>query len=510
MADSQLATAFRRFMRHSLEPSSGGPESTAAATRRRARSTALLAVLSALLTACFWTAPAVADGLSEGRFLIERIVVEGVERAAPELIVAESLIEPGTEVSESELRDAVYRIERLPFVLAAEFSLRRGSERGRYELVVTVQELRRFVFGENLVVTRFTNSVSFNTLFAEDWTISPGGLVGMRFFAGDSDVFFVSAAAARGLQAGWSHYGLFGGRRGVLDVGIESRSGGPVEVYPLGLDPTFSSWRSDSGGEALQVGFGLPLSARTGLRLDARVSRDDGGERRNLLGDSRRARATLGYSDLERAQLELAWSYDSTDDPVFPGEGLEVDVAIDWQELDADLFLLPPRFLSPDVRPGEDLDVDVAVGEPLPHYASDQVRLAASLAQHWRLAPRLSTSLSLRLAVGVGSVQNVPTLRETEAVSSVTLDLVSGDLDLFEGECSVRASLDLWGPRLTRTRGDLRFELGATFGYDRTSPQFDLPENPLYRKTISASLVFRNSWGLFRFSLQVADYGRGL
>lgn len=443
------------------------------------------------------------QGLSEGRFFIETIVIEGLQRASPQLLVNQSLLEEGQVYTESELRDAVHRVERLPFVLRADFSLRRGSERGRYQLAMAVEETRRFFFGENLVVTRLTNSVNFDSSFLfREWTISPGGLVGMRFFQGDSNVFFVSAAGDRGFQAGWSRYGVFGGR-GVVSLALEDGRDGIVEVFPLGIDPTFSSWRSDSGAESVRLALGMPLGSRTGLRAEARALRDDQGSRRNLVGDDISARGTLDYRDLERYEIEVAWTYDTTDDPVFPGRGLQVDVALDWQSLDADLFALEPGLFEPSI------DLPPGIGAELPSTHSEQVRAAVTVAQHWRLAPRLSTSLGARVAIGLGEVDNLPILSSLRDGETIVLELVSEDLELFETQLSVTGSIDLWGPRRTRTRGDLRLELGATFGYDRTSPSLELADNPLYRKTLSSAVVFRNSWGLFRFAFQVADYGRG-
>lgn len=80
---------------------------------------------------------------SRQRFLIETITVEGVGReAARGIIVAESLLQEGESYSEDELRKAVYRVKRLPFVVEADFSLKKGSERGAYELVITVEETK--------------------------------------------------------------------------------------------------------------------------------------------------------------------------------------------------------------------------------------------------------------------------------------------------------------------------------------------------------------------------------
>ncbi len=81
-------------------------------------------------------------------------------------------------------------------------------------------------------------------------------------------------------------------------------------------------------------------------------------------------------------------------------------------------------------------------------------------------------------------------------------------LSLLEGHFTLGYSVALWSAQKTRERGDLRLEAGLEFGYDRTDPGLGLADNPLYRKGASASVVFRNRWGVFRFTFQIADYGR--
>ncbi|MEO1082917.1 MAG: hypothetical protein AAFY88_01605, partial [Acidobacteriota bacterium] len=91
-----------------------------------------------------------------------------------------------------------------------------------------------------------------------------------------------------------------------------------------------------------------------------------------------------------------------------------------------------------------------------------------------------------------------------------SLRLVQGaDLDVLESQFIVQVSSELWSRELTRKVGDFRLENRLEFGYDRTEPTLGLPENPLYRKSITTSVVFRNTWGLFRFSVQILDLGEG-
>src|SRR3954469_2979572 len=80
------------------------------------------------------------------RFLIEKITVAGPKAAAANIVRAETLLRTGESYTEDELRQAVYRVHRLPFVLDASFSLRKGSRRGAYELLIEVAPARWFFY----------------------------------------------------------------------------------------------------------------------------------------------------------------------------------------------------------------------------------------------------------------------------------------------------------------------------------------------------------------------------
>ncbi len=84
--------------------------------------------------------------------MIEKIVVEGVRHGSEKIVAAETLLTPRQAYSEAQLQQALHRVERLPFVVEAGFSLRRGSERGRHELVITVTEAMPVFFGRSFEV----------------------------------------------------------------------------------------------------------------------------------------------------------------------------------------------------------------------------------------------------------------------------------------------------------------------------------------------------------------------
>jgi hypothetical protein len=145
---------------------------------------ALLSALVALLIAV----PALAQ---QATFFIERIEVRKARRVSTSLIISETLLREGSEVTEEQLAAASARLTRLPFLLSAEFALEKGSDRGRHVLVINVEETKPFFF---LVDTR--------PVLREDRGPS-------RFEYSDDDFGSESKDAALGFR--W-----FVGRRGIL------------------------------------------------------------------------------------------------------------------------------------------------------------------------------------------------------------------------------------------------------------------------------------------------------
>src|SRR5690349_10294787 len=102
----------------------------------------LLLTLAVFLAA----APLAAQDAVPPRFFIERIEVREARRVSKDVVIAESRLREGQEYSEADLRDASARLGRLPFLLSAEFALEKGAERGRYVLVITINETKPFFF----------------------------------------------------------------------------------------------------------------------------------------------------------------------------------------------------------------------------------------------------------------------------------------------------------------------------------------------------------------------------
>src|SRR5205814_1029317 len=80
------------------------------------------------------------------KFVIERIEVRNAQRVSPSVVVAETTLREGKEYSEEDVRVGVARVNRLPFLLSADFALEKGTADGRRVLVINVTEMRRVSF----------------------------------------------------------------------------------------------------------------------------------------------------------------------------------------------------------------------------------------------------------------------------------------------------------------------------------------------------------------------------
>ncbi len=426
------------------------------------------------------------------RFEIETITVEGAEKISPEILVSESLLDEGRSYTESELRDARHRIVRLPFVLDAEFSLRKGSRRGLYELVVTVEETQRWFFGVDLELTRWAQSISFDDLGTDDFTIASGGLAGRRFSVGRHGVFFIAAGGEDGsVQLGFTQYDLFdrsillGVSYSVSDCASEEQPederGGTcrADLYELGLDPTFSAWSAEGDSHRFRLDLGVPLRGNRSLRFVGSFRRTDFGFRRQAYEP--RPFGLFDFEDREELRLNLSWVYNSIDDPVFPTKGRTIEAGLNFNALRADLRSVTVEGLRPDIRASMD---------------SRELGLLATATRYWPVTRGQTLWARALLFVGRSDIEDVPT--EGRA-------LLSGEPDVFRGSFAAGHARFLKRTHVGSRWRDIRWETDFELLYEETSPDFAQSENPVGGYRAGTGFAFRNTWGVFRLKLSYLD-----
>ncbi len=235
------------------------------------------------------------------RFLIETITVEGVERPATrEIVEQESGVAPGTEVDEDQLRQAIYRIRRLPFVIDADFSLQKGSERGRFELVILIESASSFF--ADLSAGAAWNSGEISDQNGDlDWF----GAVGARRFVGARGYAFGSIDRFRNLQVGYTQFHIFGSGS-YLTAGVGT------------------NLEDDSAGYTLSLSAGKPLTAEQALRFEARYSG--------------------GFDAGSGQSASLEWLYNTTDDPLLPTRGETLSASAGYGASDFEFRFLDDTF----------------------------------------------------------------------------------------------------------------------------------------------------------------------
>jgi hypothetical protein len=227
-------------------------------------------------------------------FQIEKISVEGLRHGSPGIVVAASLLHAGTAYTELELRAAVYRVERLPFVLAADFSLRKGSVRNTFELVITVTQTSDFFLSADLSGPVFTG----------DSHLTPQATAGWRTFVGGYGEV-VAGLGSPDLNGGRLTYQLSYTNHNLLEHSL-------VGTVTLG----YTRPEGDDPGPTTSVGARLiaPLGGDHALRLEYEWSRASGSRRSSLFGMN-----SEQVNEFDAGTLD--WVFDSTNDPFTPTSG---------------------------------------------------------------------------------------------------------------------------------------------------------------------------------------------
>ncbi|MBV8517502.1 MAG: BamA/TamA family outer membrane protein [Acidobacteria bacterium] len=421
--------------------------------------------LIALALAAVVAAPLQAQDAAPARFFIERIEVRNAHRVSADLIVSESLLRAGAEYTEDELRAASLRLNRLPYLLSADFALEKGSDRGRHVLVITVAETKPFFYF--IDARPILNDEQRRT--AVDYAGSLGAdtsdaAIGYRKFIGRRGVAHIGITSRRDRQEfttdysapaiGYTQYDLFG-TRAFATVNLRW----PVEPA---RNPTLSP----------QVVVGIPLTPKHTLTLDyeeTRFSRST-----TFIND-----APYTLQDGERI-VSFAWAYNTTNQPFVPTRGTFVRIAPQWSSRDLASY---SRFI---MIPGTDR-VD-AYADHFNSYGVDAIA-----ARYFELSDRDSVSATLQ-AGWTNTEERANQLLTPQVIRAQPLYALIG------GGWSYNLR-----PDAAKEAGDSRVELDAQYvarqgDYDREGQRFvDLNSDEGMR--LSAAWVRRNVWGTLRLGL---------
>jgi outer membrane protein assembly factor BamA len=258
------------------------------------------------------------------RFLIERIEVRNLHRVSRDIIVSESLLHEGGEYSEQDLRDASLRLSRLPFLLSADFSLEKGSERGKHVLVISIAETKPFFYLFDMRPNLKDESRQVPADYADYLGSDTNeGALGYRVFVGRRGLVHGGVTSRHdnasfttdysSVAVGYTQYDVFGTHAFVS----------------LNLRQPFGT--AEAGALSPQVVVGIPLTTNQTLTLDYEQTRFR--NRTELVG----GRYEVDRQDAERL-MSLTWTYNTTNQPFVPTRGTLVRVAPLWSARDRALY----------------------------------------------------------------------------------------------------------------------------------------------------------------------------
>ena len=407
-------------------------------------------LIAATLTLLFF-APIVLRAQTPPSFLIESIDVRGARFASESVVARESLLIPGRTYTEPQLRDAMSRINRLPFVLDSTFAVEKGTERGAYVLVVTIVETKPlFVEAQSM----FGKSSGDRDVSNQEFVRS-----GARWFLGSSTLVHASTDFDDHYEAGLTQYNLFG-RPGYVTLNVRwtSDGGSRTVTNPLGERERFTS-DIDPSPEIL-VGF--PVFGNHSIQ--GRWSYGSSG----LKIESEEA--VLEELTQSGQNMALAWVWDTTDDPILPTRGSL------WRT-EGSLQL-------------NSTDVKATTGPAIDD--ETQIGVISTTLHHYH---PVSDWMSVMVGGGVGASRSDLRAATPFPIDSVTTWSIFPEAGL---------TVSLWPERLTRRFGDLRWETRASYnkaGGDFTDIDYAVG---------STQIVQRSVWGTLRLGFSYFYYDREL
>ena len=403
-------------------------------------------------------------------FVIDRIVVEGARNGAERIVAAETLLKPGNTYSEQQILEALRRVERLPFVVEATPSLRRGIERGHFELVITIRQAWPVFFGGTMTASHE------RTRFQGDRAADTVGLdteVGGRVFIGG---YHELSASVTGLAAlkGWPEDVIpRTSDRSRFLLGGEYRHHDLFGRHVLG-----QAFVRQTVRESVEAGVALaaPLSAASAVRVSVSGERSA----QDYCGDA----CSHEKSRARSLHLALSWQRDTTDDPFAPREGSRVAIEVSGARSSSTFHYIVDLDYPPSGEERQDAE-----------FRSGQIEATLSARRYWPVSSHLAVGFAVDGSV-LGS--------ESQATWTPSLpgDETASDGSRVEGKVGA-SLLGTFGNAGSPLWWTLTGTLAAR--HHSYSVNVDLDYFPLHYGNGDVAIAFalagRGRWGIARLEL---------
>jgi hypothetical protein len=405
--------------------------------------------LALLLILCAFRASAE----EPARFFIERVDVRGRRHVSRDVIVAESRLRETQTYTEAELREAAARVTRAPYLLSADFALEKGSERGKYVLVINVNETKPFFYRFDLVPIDPTSPKANREINDVALATENNVSLGFRYFVGRRGEIHAGLEANgdnrpntvdyASYVAGYTQYDIFG-TGGFLTINAKKPQN--INGQTARIEPQIVAGLALSINQTLALEYDPTDAHHSTFRLSQRIA-------------------------------TIRWSFNTTNHPLIPTRGVYLTVApiAVWHDESGKDVASPGRPES------NFIDHDRSFG------------VEASANRWWDLTTRFSA--------GTGIAGGISRFRENGLRVATGLDGSRSGSEHF-GTLSFHAAYSFFSPERVATNGDSRLQFDARLASRYTNR--DLFNVNGSTRQIAASWVRRTSWGFLRLGFGYA------
>lgn len=421
------------------------------------------------------------DSLPNARFFIEEIQVQGGRTLSNHVLLAHGLLEPEREYDEIHLSDALNRIRKLPFVYDCDFSLKKGSSRGRYVLLIQVTEVRALTFGlhtpdnRDLLLSQ-REPDQFDGVLLANWRILKRGA--FEFYTTLGGGLRYRDDFGGGFHSiGMLYYGL-GGERSVSQLEWTSQTG-------TDLEDAIDLKSNEGREERTTFKHVQHLQGNHWLQLEIYQSKWKN-SCSPFLFDFDSDFEPLRKSTSDGVGGSLGWTYNSADDAWLPSRGTVYHLGLDFQERETNY-----------VRPHLWRD----------HPLEEQQSMFFFDWQHYL---PLSTRRVLAFSFGGMSSESEYNLAPSRVHDDQRLNVQHRPFDEWYGYIGADYSFKLnrkwWILQDLRLHYGLALQAGNLANFDSDYPGLIPGFHEFQRGVLSLGISSRNRWGILRFHIKFADY----
>ncbi|MDJ0839257.1 MAG: hypothetical protein QNK37_22255 [Acidobacteriota bacterium] len=403
-------------------------------------------------------------------YAVEELKVNGLRYTTAEIVISASQLKPNKTYNENQLQKAMNRIKQLAFVRDAEFSLARGSARGKYDLVITITEFAP-VF--------YDIQTNYNKFMGNDISSFDGFNLTGRWFFGRGNMVYATLIPDwtwstgnpgpdfHRYRLGYTHYNLF--NRGIfLNAFADVQTGVTFE--------TSFGFTIESEDE-LEPGLELSIPLKPGhwLRLLAVQTEDES----KSTGDNGFISSSAG----ENRSYSATWEYNTTDDPWQPMRGMRLEGTTSFGD---DKDISESFQALPDSEPRENTTVSKI----------DTLRFFTSAEVYFPVDARQSLSLSGYLNYRDSDV-NLTSLGTNVPVNNP----VTGSLENSSLEITPGYRFSPWRQRPQQKFGEFFLDVLTTYEYresETRSEGMTMSDSDTQIAFSRVNMTWRNAWGVAR------------